>query len=35
MFLAQVILDTVYNGGILAECSRSIFEGRGWLTADL
>ena len=29
----QVVLDRVYNGGVLADCSRLLFDGRGWRTA--
>jgi hypothetical protein len=30
----QAIIDDVYNAGVLAECSRAVFVGRGWRTAD-
>ena len=30
----QAIIDDVYQAGILAECSRDVFAGRGWLTAS-
>ena len=28
------MIDEVYNANVVAECSRSIFEGRKWLTAS-
>ena len=30
----QVLMDDVYNAGVLSECSRAVFAGRGWETAS-
>jgi len=34
LLVQQVLLDYVYNGGIVHDCSRELFDGRGWQTAD-
>lgn len=33
LLVQQAIMDDVYRAGVLAECSRAVFAGRGWLTA--
>jgi len=30
----QAVIDEVYNANVIAPCSRSLFEGRKWLTAS-